>query len=77
MVLNAEEVLLPKPWMVASTDGCGEELLRRRMLAGSAKVLAPTCRNKTNAIAAQIEKPVACSGGGEVEGIRARKGVTK
>lgn len=74
---NALEVELPSPCIVASTEGWGEELFSKRMEAGSAKVLAATCRNSTTLIPSQIGIPPAGSGAAVELGRRAKNGVRK
>lgn len=58
------------PWMVPSTDGCGEQLFKRMMEVGRVKVLAVTWRKRTMAMDSQMAKPVAWDGGGDEEGAR-------
>ena len=77
MVRKALEVLEPRPWTVASTEGWGEELFNKRIEAGRAKVRAATCRNRTTLMPNHIGTPAAGAGGTVLEGKRARKGVRK
>lgn len=63
--------------MVARTEGWGEELLRRIMDAGRAKVRAATCKRMTKAMPSQTQKPEAGLGDSELDGKREMYGARK
>lgn len=58
------------PWMVPSTDGCGEQLLSRIIEVGRVNVRAVTCRKSTTMMENHTQMPLAWSGGGVDEGAR-------
>ena len=58
--------------MVPRTEGCGEQLFIRMMVAGRANVRAMTCMHSTPERASQTRTPEAWVGGGLEEGMRER-----
>lgn len=76
IVRIAELTLWPIPCIVPSTLGCGEALLTRMAVAGSAKVRARTWMLSTIVRAVQRKKPDAGAGGEEEVGTTARKGTS-
>ena len=63
--------------MVPKTEGCGDELLSRIIVAGRAKVRAATCKNNTKEMPSQTAAPEAGSGAFDVDGKSAIYGARK
>jgi hypothetical protein len=76
-VRKVAEQAWPSPCIVPKTEGCGDELLSRMMVAGRAKVRAATCRNNTEEMPSQIAAPEAGSGAFDVDGRSAMYGARK
>lgn len=74
IVRKADDTDCPMPWIVPSTDGCGEQLFSRMMEVGRVKVRAVTWRKSTTMMEIQTHTPVACAGGGDEDGARERYG---
>lgn len=76
-VRKVAEQAWPRPCIVPKTEGCGDELLSRMMVAGRAKVRAATCKNNTKEIPSQTAAPEAGSGAFDVDGRSAMYGARK
>jgi hypothetical protein len=65
------------PWIVPRTDGCGEQLLIRIVVAGDANVRPITWTKRSAVSADHIVTPVFWLGGGVVDGMRDKKGTKR